>query len=199
MEQLYFTKEGIWSGGYYELALEVGETVDEKLEAALRAIWQHPSLQGCFLERNREPGEQQPVELSKIPLESGLHLQGLARLPNDSLIACGTCLIREKNGSDWLDFYLPMGSLAQVYDVGAYPFDENENSPAHWQKAVDDWLAEIGASIYAKVRYKLGLIGFEVLGELYAKQLEEAGIPHERRIGYLWPSDATVEYFAKNM
>ncbi len=198
MEKQFFTKEGLWDGGYYELALEIGEASDDKLQKALLAIWQHPKLTGGYLQRDKEPIEQQKADISIISLETGSHLQGLARLPNNYKIACGTCLIREDEGPDWLDFYLPMGSLAEAYQVGAYPFDENENSPKLWQKEVDGWLAEIGNFIYSKVRYKLGLIGFEVSGEFYSSQFDKNEIPEKRYEGFLWPTENKLNYFAKN-
>ncbi len=112
MTKLYFTKDDIWYGGFYELAIEVGSNSDEQISAVLQAIWTHPALEGCYLDRSKEPHEQQRVTSAQAPLESGMHLQGLALLPNGHRIACGTCLIREDDGSDWVDFYLPMGALA---------------------------------------------------------------------------------------
>jgi hypothetical protein len=87
MTKLPFTEDEIWNGGFYELAIEVG--------AVLHAIWTHPTLEGCYLDPNTEPHEQQRITSTQALLESGAHLRGLALLPNGQQVACGTCLIRE--------------------------------------------------------------------------------------------------------
>jgi hypothetical protein len=85
MEERVFTADDAWAGGFYELAIEIGSRSDERLRAALAAIWQHPDLDGCYLERNREPSEQ----LRRLPasIEGGSHPRGIARLPNGSRVA----------------------------------------------------------------------------------------------------------------
>ena len=198
MTQRYFTEEGIWNGGHYELALEIGQSSDEQLRQTLFVIWEHVLLEGCFPDRDKEPEEQQPVELSRISLESGLHLQGLAYLPGNYTVACGTCLIREENGSDWLVFYLPMASLSKAYDVAGYPFNVDPKSSLPWQITIDNWLSEIGRFVYSKSEYKLGLVGFEVSGQYYAEQIKQNGLPEKRDIGYLWPSGSGITYFPRN-
>src|SRR5690242_10116496 len=56
-----FTDHDAWCGGYYELALELGPRSDVGLRTALKALWGHRDLDGCFLDRNREPGDQDRV------------------------------------------------------------------------------------------------------------------------------------------
>jgi hypothetical protein len=194
----YFTSNDVWNGGFYELALELGERSDVRLLSALTALWQNLSLKGCYLEREQEPADQVKLIPSEEMLRSGQHLLGLARLPNKTQVACGTVAIREDNGPDWLDFYLPMGALAQAYDVGGYPFDIDNKSPESWQKPIDDYLAEIGKFVFSAVPFKLGLIGHEVSGNHYAEEIAEQGIPDERYIGYLWPSGGKLNYFPRN-
>ena len=102
-----FTAGDAWSGGFYQLALEFGPRSDDQLQAAVAALWQHPDLEGCNLNRYREPNELPRVSPEKI--EDGSHLYGVARLPNGVRVACGRCPIREMDdGTNWLDFYLPM-------------------------------------------------------------------------------------------
>ena len=52
--QPLFTPDGAWFGGFYELALEVGARSDDRLRAALAAVWSHPDLDGCYIDRGRE-------------------------------------------------------------------------------------------------------------------------------------------------
>src|SRR5215204_3547614 len=173
---MYFTKYGTWYGGFYELAIELGEPSDERLVNALRALWQHPSLEGCYFDSDREPNEQQRVSPSNESLDR-MHLYGLARLPNGQRVACGSCLIREGDGPDWLDFYLPTGALGDAYEIGAFPFAEANVDHRGWRVPVDEWLKSIGEYIHTVTPYRLALIGFEVSGEAYASEVAERGLP----------------------
>jgi hypothetical protein len=58
MGEKLFTADEAWNGGFYELALEVGARSDDRLRAALKALWSHPDLDGCYLDRGREPSDQ---------------------------------------------------------------------------------------------------------------------------------------------
>jgi hypothetical protein len=193
MGERLFTGDDAWFGGFYELALEVGPRSNERLRAVLSSLWAHPDLDGCYEDRSREPADQPRVP--PVSLESGSHLLGLARLPNGSRVTCGTCLIREVNdGPDWLDFYLPMGSLGPAYPAGGFPFGSEADWPGLWRFEVEDWLAGVGLWVARSTAYRLGLIGFEVSGQAYAADIAAQGIPAERFVGYLWPSGGSVVY-----
>lgn len=196
-ERMYFTNPETWNGGYYELALEMGGRSDERLQMALRALWGHPTLEGCYLDREREPHQQKRVDVSSVLIEP-IHLQGLARLPNGRRVACGTCLIRGEDGPDWLDFYLPMGALGEAYEVGSYPFDMAGAATKAWQVPVDEWLIGIGRRVLSVAPFQLGLVGFEACGEAYASQVSEEGVPAERYFGYLVPRDGALEWYPTN-
>jgi hypothetical protein len=187
-----------WSGGFFEVALELGPRSDERLRSALAVLWSHPDLDGCYLDRHRDPSEQ-----SRLPpdlMEDGRHLLGVARLPDGSHVACGSCIIREvDDGSDWLDFYLPMGSLSTAtYPVGPFPFDTYTQQSDPWQREVEDWLAQLGLHVARHMTYALGLIGFEVSGQVYASEIASEGIPAKRDIGYLWPAKGKTAYFPRS-
>jgi len=193
-----FTNQNTWFGGYYELAIEVGPTSDTHLLAALTAIWRHPLLEGCYLDSQKEPDEQPNVQPTS-ELLSKMRLHGVAQLPNGRRVACGTILIREDGGSDWLVFYLPLGALGEAYDIGEYPFDQPERSHDFWQKPLDEWLLELSKYIYKLSPFRLALIGFEVSGDAYSDQIQEDGIPLKRYFGYVWPQGDQVQYFPKNL
>jgi len=194
---MYFTPQTIWWGGFYELAIELGKPSDERLFESLKALWQHSSLQGCYLDDDVEPNEQEQVSPSPELLDR-MHIYGLAQLPDGQKVACGSCLIREEEGSDWLDFYLPTGALGRAYDIGGYPFDEVGVAHKDWQVPVDNWLKDIGTNIFPVVPFNLGLIGFEVSGETYAADILQKGIPTERHIGYLWSENERLKWYAPN-
>jgi len=189
----YFTETETWLGGYYELAIELWSRSDERLLAALAAVWADPVLDGAYLSRDVEPWQQQRLAIT-VELLQANHLQGLARLPNGATIACGTVFIREDNGPDWLCLYLPMGALGTAYSVGGYPFEPDVANSHKWRNVIDPWLAGIGNRVYAQVAYRLGLIGFEVSGEMYADDVAASGVPAHHYPGVLWPASGAVTY-----
>jgi len=183
-----------WFGGFYELAIELGKSSDQRLFGALNALWHHPSLEGCYLNNDIEPNQQERFSPISKFLER-MHLYGLAQLPNTKKVACGSCLIREDEGSDWLDFYLPTAALSDTIRLGGFPFDNIDFVYHEWQVPLDEWLKDIATHIYAEVPFKLGLIGFEVSGEVYAADISEKGLPNERPIGYLWAESTDLKWY----
>jgi hypothetical protein len=199
MAQL-FTADDAWLGGLYELAMEIGARSDDRLRAALVALWDHPALTGCYLQRDREPSAQSRLSAAEAPIEGGTHhLLGIALLPNGSRVACGSCIIREDAGPDWLDFYLSMGALSAAYPIAAFPFDEERNPPGPWRREIEDWLAQIGLWVSGLASCRLGLVGLEVSGMTYAEKVAVDGIPAKRYVAYLWPSTSGMVYHPRSV
>jgi hypothetical protein len=159
-----FTDEENWSGGFYELALELGNTNDERLQQALSALWPAANIDGCYGRHDREPDEQDEVALSLSSLTSYGHLRGTVLLPTGPRVVCGCLAHREEAGSDWLEFYLPLGSLARTdRRIGGFPFDSNSGEPSLiWRHPLDDWLAAIAIRVFAQAPFHLGRIRFEL-------------------------------------
>src|SRR5262249_53468041 len=123
------------------------------------------------------------------------HLRGTVVLPSGHRVVCCCVAVREEDGPDWLDFCLPVGALARTdRRVGAFPFgpDGGERS-LRWRRPLDDWLAEVGAEVFRAAPYRLGLIGGEVSGLVYARDLG-GGAPAERWAGYLLPDGGAVRF-----
>lgn len=197
MAAVGFITPDVWCGGFYELAVEMGRRSNERLCAALEVLWSHPSIRRCYLRRDIEPQDQIPVSPADVPLDSGRHLYGWAHLPDGHVTVCGTVIVREADsGIDWLSFYLPTAALDVVFDMGDVPFEHSSNRTLH--ALVEAWLAVLGRQLYARVPYRMGLIGYEVSGLDYAINLSELGIPGKRSIGYLWPGDGEVSFFPAN-
>lgn len=184
-----------WLGGYYELAVELGPPSDERLAAALAAIWEIAGIEGCYLCRDVEP-EDQPRVGPRLPGGQGSHLYGVATLANGSRVPCCTVIVREEDGADWLDFCLPLGGLGQALpNARGYPF--SDDTGRSWRQPLDDWLAEIGRHLFEQVPFRLGLIGFEQSGMDDANRMK-SGPPEERWVGYLWPQQAKLTYLPAN-
>jgi hypothetical protein len=108
-------------------------------------------------------------------------------------------VIREEgNGSDWLDFYVPLGALGTAYPSGGFPFGTKDDWPGPWREEIEDWLAGIGQRAAQSAVFQLALIGFEVSGEMHAPEVAAQGIPAKRFMGYLWPSGGAIVYHRRN-
>ncbi|MDR6980691.1 hypothetical protein J2X68_007433 [Streptomyces sp. 3330] len=107
-----FRDQTNWSGGSYELAIEIGSSDDAQIQAVLSALWSAADAHGCFGQRDHEPEEQDPVPRTVGSLAKSGHLHGQARLPTDQLAACGRVTIRDGDEtSDGLDLYIPISTL----------------------------------------------------------------------------------------
>lgn len=191
-----FTDDEVWTGGFYELALEYATGADVGLVDGLRELWRLGFLDGCYLDRELDPKDQPRLEFDASLLSHG-HLQGVATLPGGKRVACGTCCIQDDDGSDWLVFYCPMSAIGHTYPVGGFPFD-NENHES-WRVEVEDWLADVGQRVFRQAPFHVGLVGFETSGDFRAADLVENGIPETRRMGVLVPNRNSLDWHARTV
>lgn len=195
--QKIFTLPEVWLGGHFELAMEVGETSNNRLFAVLDSVWSHSALYGCYLASNKEPHEQEKVKPLQKHIQS-YHLLGIATLPNGNQVACGTHSVREDSGIDWLTLYIPMSALSTAYNVGGYPFDKDITEHLEWINLIEFWLAEIAQYVYSLANFKLALIGLEISGLDYSSKVIEKGVPSKRGPGYLWEVNNELKYYRSN-
>src|SRR3954463_2092092 len=136
----YFTAEYVWDGGLYIMWLDLGQRSDDVLYDALAQLWSHPDLDGCYLDRQREPEDQPRIPATEFTPDHGPHALGLARLPNGAQVACGAIPSRLDPDRDALEFYLPIGALE-----GVYPMEDNASGkrPEYGRARLDDWLTDL--------------------------------------------------------
>jgi hypothetical protein len=183
MNKEIFTAKENWRGSYYELAIELQSSHDDiQQEQALQALWSHPNLSGHWL--NLESYGQDPdiFRISElIDKESNIsyaNLYGVFHIPEiHQQVACLSVVVREKNGSDWLDFCFPTVMLKQVFPLKS-PLSHAENS---WLKIVDKYLLETADIVYHQTPYDLALIGEEVSGMVHkvfvtGTEIENGGV-----------------------
>ena len=181
-----FTRNDVWLGSFYELAIELGPRSDERLAAASKALWRHPALDGPYGDRGREPWEQEVVSPSLVVSDGVVHLYGAATIPSGHQVASGSFAVREhESGIDWLDFYIPLAALGTIYEI-EYPHNERWRT---WAESLDQWFREIARSIYEKVSFALALIGEEVSGCTDAREVAAAGVPKRRTAPMLLPNE----------
>jgi hypothetical protein len=95
-----FTDGEVWTGGFYELALEYEQGAANGLVSGLQQLWQLGGLDGCYLDRERDPENQPRVDFEPSLVSAG-HILGVATLAGGVRVACGSCTIQETDGSDW--------------------------------------------------------------------------------------------------
>lgn len=194
-----FVEKESWLGGWYEIEIELARSSNERLELALRTVWSHQSLDGCYLNRDQEPGLQARVS-PPYPATEG-HLYEMARLPNGATTVCGTFVCRfESDGPsasrDLLALYFPLGSLSKAYPIGGYPFSDAKDA-APWRVELDHWLVNIGEFVYQRAAFSLALVGFEVdFPNVSSEVIGRTGIPKVRYDGYLWPGARGLQWYA---
>jgi hypothetical protein len=196
----YFTPADVWRGGSYELKIALGTATDERLVAALCAIWSHPSLYGCFTNGNSEPWDQILVRLEDA--EDPFSLFGIIRI-SDRLLPCTTYVVREKDESgnlisDFVGLWVPMGALGKVFTVGTFPFGDADKASA-WRPVIDSVLVSLGKSVFDSVPFNVALIGWEV--QLTCETLTasiESGRKENRYEGVLLNEDGIVRWYAPN-
>jgi hypothetical protein len=187
----YFTVADAWTGGHYELAIELGAHSADRVARALRRLWRHPSLEGCYLQSNK-PVKAQPRVNPDDHLEEKLY--GIATLETRARVPCGSFLCSFEDASDWLELYLPLGALAKMYPVGGYPFDERSNSLA-WRREVDNWLRGIAEYVFREIPFQLAVVGFEIeVGTDSYKSVDKQSTPEQRSEGLLLPTDEGLQW-----
>ncbi|MDQ2584085.1 hypothetical protein [Saccharothrix yanglingensis] len=193
-----FTDPENWTGGFYELSLEIGVPDDGRRQRALTALWRAAAVTGCCAGRDREPADQPAVPLTVASLEEFGHLRGVARPPRGGPVVCGCFSTCFEDTEDWLTLYLPLGALARAdRRIGGFPFgpDGDPRSLA-WRAPLDTWLVGVADEVFRQVDFRIGLVGFEVD---HTTAAELGGVvPGQRRNGYLLPAGGRLEYTPAN-
>jgi len=182
MNRDFFTQKENWYGSFYELAIELQTSHDNvRLEKALEALWNHPNLSGHWL--SKENYGQGPDKFSIADKFHGMnqnsliHLYGVFFIPEiDKQIGCLSIIVRETDGSDWLDFCFPTGMLESAFSV-KYPLETDEYP---WSTVLDKYLLQMADMIYQQIPYDLAFIGDEVSGLANKASIISEGI--ERQI-----------------
>jgi hypothetical protein len=151
-----------WTGGFYELCLVLGAADDGNLDRAARSLWRAAGVRGCHVRVVGRAGFAD-VQLSAAVLRRHGHVHGTLALPSGARVVCGGFLSRYED-IDTLELYLPLSALARVDPgIGGYPFDERSGVESlTWRARLDQWLADVAATVYTDVPFKRALIGFEV-------------------------------------
>ncbi len=177
-----FTPQELWYGGFYELAIELGDAGDDqKIACALAEVWSQPRIAGPFEKCDIEPYEQKPTRILLEPR----HYYGTIECVPLHPVCCGTCMIQEdaeSEGSSWLILYIPYEALHRIIGY-------SEGSPIVNETFVPviDMFRAIALAVYRRCGFKLALIGHEISGDFYADTLTTHDIPCSY-CGFLLPN-----------
>ena len=163
----FITPENL-HGSYYELCFELGPSGDdETLLAALQCLWSFPKLRGPWYDRQDFGGFDAALTVSG---KSHHICYGTLAVPDADRIGCLTCVVREPEGSDWLDLCIPTGMLELFYDI-QYPLYFEPNP---WIPPINSLFIDIAINFFAKIGFRLGIIGEEASGLTDADSITSA-------------------------
>jgi len=203
---LTFTDPDAWHGSAYDLFIHFGALSDVRLVEIIARLWEHPLLDGPFLDKTREPAEQAVADHASLSNEPGKSY-GTMELP-EGLVVAGTFASRDLaaepgsgSGDAWLTFWVPLGSLLRVWpEVAPYPFlDSEDDAKRHvdWQQRLEELLAGIARHIFDSAPFRYAIIGHEL--EVTDEDLERWStwreeMPDERWDGALVPAGERLEW-----
>lgn len=190
--QSRFTAQDVWTGGFYELGLELPDQDDATTAQALAALWGNPHLSGCFAHNDIEPPQQVALTLENLPVQG--YLYGFAILGDGQDCVCGSYTTHFADEGCWLDFYLPLGALAKIFPMSGYPFDDVTPQLEQTLKAINEWLRTLAEDIYQHRPFSFGTIGFETDFSTVKAQTLRA-IPQQRWDGLLIPTDDRLRWY----
>ena len=157
MEHATFIKAENWHGSYYELCIELGASGhDHRLLAALQRLWSFPTLGGPWREHDEFGADPYEVTIAGV----SDRFYGTLAIPDADTVGCLTCVVREPDGSVWLDLCIPTGMLELVYDV-QYPLYFESNP---WIPPLNSLFVDIANHFHAEIGFRLAIIGEESSG-----------------------------------
>jgi hypothetical protein len=113
-------------------------------------VWTPARIRPCCSgSRQVAPSEQEAAPCNLASLLRFGHLHGVVRLPHGVPIVCGGAAVREDDGPDC---YLPLGALGRAEPrSNVHTVDDPGSGSASltWRRPIDDWMAGVGARIYA--------------------------------------------------
>jgi hypothetical protein len=194
LDEPIFTAPEAWIGGFYELAINLEQRSDEHSRAAMAALLSYPKLDGLYLERNKEPQDQPRVDASGRVED---HHFGVLTLPNGGKLPFGCYIFHLEYEPDWLEVFIPLGSINKFYPTEGYPFNPTMQVYMKWQQEIDLALVDAARHIYRHVSFPSGLIGFELdvdeMEQLYWDSVAELP-PDNLHRGYLWAGKNGLEW-----
>lgn len=161
-----------WNGGFYELAIQLGERDDARLQAAITVLARAAGITGPW-HVQWQPAGVQRVSWSVADLEDG-HLCGQVQLPSGQQVICAMVGIGLDHDWGWLALCIPLEALSRGdARIGAYPFEDDDGASLSWRRPIDDWFAHLAEEVRQETGFLCAGIGFEVDGWVREETLSD--------------------------
>lgn len=180
-----FTDRANWAGSCYELAVRLAPGADAA--AAVRAVWAHPDLTGCYLDNVAAPGDQRRLAPADLHLPGAADVFGWAGTPAGRMV-CATHVVGggHRGAADRVDVCLPVGALERLVPSLRHPIDGYAQNRS-WREPVDVWLATVADALARAVPFTVACTGEDVADADLA--LDADGTPPaDRGVSVLVPS-----------
>lgn len=159
-----------WTGGFYELAMNLGEHDDARLQSAVGVLARAAGITGPW-HVQWHPDRVRRADWSVTDLAAA-QLRGQVQLPNGQQVICAVIAIRESDGDDWLLLGIPLEALGRGdARVGGFPFDPDNGTSVAWRRPIDDWFARLADEVRLQAGFRLAAIGWEASGFVCAETL----------------------------
>lgn len=192
-----FTSPDCWSSGGYTIVVIYPHRDLEQLQSAFAALWRHPALESVFLDSFVDTHTQRRYDPDEVTGYLEEHSYGVFTRHDGVKLACGSSYFLMDGAQDaWLEFYIPMGSLADNdHRVGGFPFEQNRSSKP-WRIPLDEQLVSIARRVFDIARFQGALIGFEITVDDVEAFYRSPDVPEERWIGCLVEDQGKLAWHA---
>jgi hypothetical protein len=180
-----FTDRDNWGGSCYELAVRLAPGADAA--AAVRAVWAHPDLTGCYLDNIAAPGDQRHLAPADLQLPGAAHVFGWAGTPAGRMV-CATHVVESghRGAAGRVELCLPVGALERLVPSLRHPIDGYGQNRS-WREPVDVWLATVADALAGAVPFTVASTGVDVAGTDLALGADGTP-PADRGVSVLVPS-----------
>jgi hypothetical protein len=149
-----------WRGSYYQLAIELSPQPDDaRLTSALETL-------SASIDRCPAP-EESDEELHAVETDFIRSIYGSINLPEVNRLGVRALVLREKEGSDFLDLCVPTGMMERAGYRMEDPLSEG------FLAALDRSFLRIAEKVCESAPFDLALLGEEVSGLLHMRDFFE--------------------------
>src|SRR5579859_7388708 len=142
-----------WTGGFYELAIQLGERDDMRLQAAVTVLTRTAGITGPW-HVQWQPDLVLRASWTIADLAAG-QLAGQVELPGGQQVICAVVAVREDHGDDWLDLCIPLEALGRGdARIGGFPFEPDNGASLAWRRPIDNWFARLADDIRQETGFR---------------------------------------------
>jgi hypothetical protein len=158
-----------FSGSYYELAIELSlAPSDARLSAAVDALWTAPRMEGPWSDKSYA----HIVAIGLPDSGNAQHYYGVLTVDGMGEVPCVSWMVRESDGgADWLSVSVPTRALVQ------HGLQELVHEAREFTALLDRAFVEVGARVFSRAGFELGIVGEETSGMYSATSFGEKDLP----------------------